>query len=176
MSRSRAPAYGPRRFETRYGECTIEQGVLRLDQGISRLFRRYVTAARERDLATLGKGAAVVVGFVLTAQPGIRLLIAGIDAVRGTVLADPVTALLAGFTLAAALYPLARRWYADRGPSEIRCSEIESVSLDDDTVHVRYRDGPATETRTIRMPKADTGAETRRAREAFEEKGFLVER
>lgn len=175
MVRARSPSHGPQRFETRYGECTIEQGTLRSDQGISRLFRRYVMAAKDRDLGALGKGAAVVVGFALTTQQAVEPLLAGAEAVRGRIPSDPVTSALAVLALVAALYPLVRRWYVSHGPVEIRCSDIRSVEQDEQTFRIEYKDGPRTRTRTIKTPRDDFAA-SNRAREAFEEKGFEIER
>ncbi len=173
--RGRAPSHSPQQFETRYGECRIEQGVVRLDQGIARLVRRYVGAIRKRDIGALGKGGIIVFGFVLTAQQAVGPAIAAVTAARDTIYADPMTGTLAVFAFCAACYPLVRRWRASHGPAEIHCSEIRSIEQHDREFHIEYEDGPETRTRTIETPKDDSRGSDR-AREAFEEKGFEVER
>lgn len=55
------PTYEPQSFETRHGECTIEQGTIRFHEGIPRAIRRTISGVREMDFDALKKPTAVLV-------------------------------------------------------------------------------------------------------------------
>lgn len=63
-----------------------------------------------------------------------------------------------------------RRWLID--PSEIRCSDIESVtSVTDDTLRIEYKNGPKRVHHDVKLPRKKTNDTRQRATHAFEEKG-----
>lgn len=171
MSRRRAPSYEPQSFETRHGEWTIENGRIRIDGGPAWLVRRAIEGVRNVNLDALGKPAMVLF-----------TIFGAIWSLHGTStrIADgSVWTLVFGSVIVVALAWQCYRWLRPSllGPSEIRCSDIESVTrVGDDRLRVEYKEGPRHARHTVRLPQKDTDEARRAARSAFERKGFEVER
>lgn len=167
----RAPSYEPRSFETRYGECTIERGTIRLEEGPSRFVRRTVEGVRGADLDALGKPALFLFTVLgtLSTVPGVVS-----RASDGALLAT-VGGLLIVVGFVWQCYRWLGRWLFD--PSEIRCSDVESVSrVADDTLRIEYKDGPRRSSHDLKLPRRDTDDARRAATRGFEAKGFEVGR
>lgn len=171
MGRRRTPSYEPQSFETRHGEWTIERGRIRIDEGPSWLARRAVDGVWNADLEALGKPAMVpftLFGAVWTLHGTITRVTDG-----------SVWPLVFGSLIAVALAWQCYRWLRPSllGPSEIRCSDVESVTrVADDSFRIEYKEGPRYTQHTVRLPQKDTDEARHAARSAFERKGFEVER
>ncbi len=170
MARSRSPSYEPQRFETRHGECVIEDGVIRLEEGPRATLSRMREGLREFDLEALGKPALFLLMF---GGMGSTLWSLFSSLSEGFWLTAFALLALAGVVLQGGIW--AKRRFVD--PSEIRCSEVESVRrVDDRTIEIGYKDGPERVSHAIKLPAWGTEKARQEAREAFEEKGFEVER
>ncbi|MEM4780989.1 MAG: hypothetical protein QXG03_05455 [Halalkalicoccus sp.] len=170
MGRRHMASYELQSFETRRGECRIEGGVIYIQEGPTRTIRRTLAGIREGDFEAFKKPAMVAFMLfgVATTAPGVF-----------SALADGSTwALVGGLAIAVGvvgqLLVWLRRWLLD--PSEIRCSDVESVTrVGDDTLRIEYKEGPRRTDHDLKLPRTTTD-ERWLATRAFEEKGFEVER
>lgn len=171
MGRSRTPSYEPQSFETRHGECRIEQGSIHLDEGPSWHVRRTIEGIRDADLGAFGKPALVVFTLLGTVSTLPGTLSRASDGAPWAVIGGV-------FVLGALIWQLSiwlRRWLF--APAEIRCSDVESVSrVGDDTLRVEYRDGPRRTSHDLKLPRKGTEDARREATSGFAAKGFEVER
>lgn len=165
------PSYEPQSFETRHGECTIEQGVVQFHGGVIRTTRQTIRGVQEMDSDAL-RGPSVVFFTALGAIWTLQDLL--IDMFDGR-----LWAVLLGLFVVAVLgwqwYLWLRRWLLN--PSKIRCSDIESVTrVGKDTLRIKYKHGPRRTHYDVKLPRKKTDDKRRLATRAFEEKGFEVER
>ncbi|WP_331236490.1 hypothetical protein [Natronorarus salvus] len=170
MARSRSPSYEPQRFETRHGECVIEDGVIRVEEGPKATLSRVRVGLGEFDLEVLGKPMMVLL-FLFGMGSTLWSLVSSLS--EGFWLTAFSLLVVAGVLLQGGAW--AKRRFVD--PSEIRCSEVESVTwVDDRTIEIGYKDGPERVTHEIDLPYWNPERKRRAATEAFERKGFDVER
>lgn len=165
------PSYEPQQFETRRGECTIEGGVIRFEEGPTRAVRQAITGVREKDVDALGKPATVF--FTLSgAVWAFQDLI--VDVLDGRLWAVALGLLIVGaFGWQVSVW--LKRWLFD--PSAINCSDVESVTrIGEETLSIEYKDGPRRRVHDVKLSKKHTDDKRRLATRAFERKGFEVER